>query len=151
NGDTRKAESIEATNLGKRKYDRQKEKEKVKTTTFINAEINRMNKAEKPARVVITKPVTKNKSKIYSKSANRKLARNFNSYIRERLAYKCKVHSIELVEISSNHTGNICSMCGEEGKRQGREFVCESCGLKITIALNSARNIQQKYLAKSNA
>lgn len=151
NGDTRKAESIEANNLGKRKYDRQKEKEKVKTTTFINAEINRMIKAEKPARVVITKPVTKNKSKIYSKSANRKLARNFNSYIRERLAYKCKVHSIELVEISSNHTGNICSMCGEEGKRQGREFVCESCGLKITIALNSARNIQQKYLAKSNA
>ena len=151
NGDTRKAESIEANNLGKRKYDRQKEKEKVKTTTFINAEINRMIKAEKPARVVITKPVTKNKSKIYSKSANRKLARKFNSYIRERLAYKCKVHSIELVEISSNHTGNICSMCGEEGKRQGREFVCESCGLKITIALNSARNIQQKYLAKSNA
>ncbi|MDE7432017.1 MAG: transposase, partial [Lachnospiraceae bacterium] len=96
-------------------------------------------------------PVIRNKTKIYSKSANRKLARNFNSYIRERLAYKCKVHSIELVEINSNHTGNICSSCGAEGKRQGRQFVCESCGLKTTIALNSARNIQQKYLTKSNA
>lgn len=149
-GNAKKAGNIEANNLGKLKYDRQKEKEKVRTTTFINAEINKMIKLEKPARVVITKPVTKNKTKIYSKSANRKLARNFNGYIRERLAYKCKLHSIELVEISSNRTGTICSVCGAEGKRQGKEFVCECCGLKTTIALNSARNIQQKYLNQSN-
>ena len=150
-GNAKKAENIETNNLGKLKYDRQKEKEKTRTTTFINAEINRMIKNEKPARIVITKQVTKNKTKIYSKSANRKLARNFNSYIRERLAYKCKIHSIELVELSSNRTGKICSVCGAEGKRQGKEFECEGCGLKTTIALNSARNIQQKYLMKNNS
>lgn len=149
-GDTKKVANIEANNLGRLKYDRQKEKEKVRTTTFINSEINRMIKDEKPVRIVITKPVTKNKTKIYSKSANRKLARSFNGYIRERLAYKCKVHSIELVEISSKYTGQICSACGTEGKRQGKEFVCESCGLKTTIALNSARNIEQRYLIKSD-
>lgn len=33
-----------------------------------------------------------------------------------------------------------------EGTRLGKEFVCESCGLNTTIALNSAKNIQQKYL-----
>lgn len=150
NGDTKKAEKIQANNLGKQKYDRQKEKEKIRTTTFINSEINRMLKVEKPVRVVITKPVTKNRTKIYSKTANRKLSRNFNSYIRERLAYKCKIHSIDLVELSSSRTGSICSACGAEGKRQGKEFVCESCGLKTTIALNSARNMQQKYLTKRN-
>ncbi|MDE6056269.1 MAG: transposase [Lachnospiraceae bacterium] len=148
-GDARKAANIEANNLGKLKYDRQKEREKVRTTTFINSEINRMIRSEKPARIVIAKQVTKNKTKIYNKSTNRKLARSFNSYIRERLAYKCKVHSIELVEISSKHTGNICSICGAEGKRQGKEFVCESCGLKTTIALNSARNTEQRYLMRS--
>lgn len=149
-GDVKKAENIEKNNLGKFKYDRQKEKEKVRTRTFINSEINKMIKTEKPAKIVITKPVLKNRTKIYSKSANRKLARNFNGYIRERLAYKCKVHSIELVEISSNCTGKICSICGSEGTRQGKEFVCEKCGLDTTIALNSARNIQQKYLSKSS-
>lgn len=149
-GDAKKAANIENNNLGKHKYDRQKAKEKARTTDFINSEINRMIREEKPARIVITKPVTKNKTKIHSRPANRKLARSFNGYIRERLAYKCKVHSIELVEISSKHTGSICSVCGAEGKRQGKEFVCEGCGLDITIALNSARNIQQKYLKNSS-
>lgn len=145
-GNARKAASIEANNLGKLKYDRLKEKGRTRTIVFINTEINRMLREEKPVRIVITKPVTKNRTKIYSKSANRKLARSFNSYIRERLAYKCRVHSIELVEISSKETGRICSSCGAEGKRQGRNFLCEGCGLETTIALNSARNIEQKYL-----
>ncbi|MDE7322286.1 MAG: transposase [Lachnospiraceae bacterium] len=148
-GDTHKAEKITVNNLGKSKYDRQKEKEKVKTITFINTEINRMIKEEKPARIVITKPVTNNKSKIYVKSVNRKLTRNFHGYIRQRLAYKCRIHSVELVEISANQTGKICSVCGAEGKRQGREFVCESCGLHTTIAQNTAKNIQQKCAAEA--
>lgn len=150
NGDVQKSQSIEVNNLGKCKYDRQKEKEKEKTKTFINSEINRMIDSEKPAKIVITKPVTKNKTKIYAKSANRKMTRSFNSYIRERLAYKCKVNSIELVEIHSRHTGQNCSVCGEAGKRQGRAFICENCGLQTTIALNSAKNIQQKYLTKND-
>lgn len=144
-GNRQKVENIEVNNLGKLKYDSQKEKEKGKTTTFINSEINRMLEKEKPAKIVTTRPVTKNKTKIYAKSVNRKLTRSFQSYIRERLSYKCRVHSIELVEINSKGTGKICSACGAEGKRQGKEFICESCGLKTTIALNSARNIQQKY------
>ena len=144
-GDTRKADNIEANNLGKSKYVKQKEKEKTRTTDFINAEINRMFKTEKPKKIVITKPVVKDKTKYYSKSVNRKLTRNFRSYIKERLAYKCQIHSVELIEINSKGTGRICSVCGAEGKRQNMEFICENCGLKTTIALNSAKNIQMKY------
>lgn len=103
-----------------------------------------MIREEKPARIVVTKLVTRNRTKIYAKSANRKLTRNFHGYIRQRLAYKCSVHSIEFVEIHAGGTGNICSACGAEGKRQGREFVCEGCGLHTTTALNMAKNIQQK-------
>jgi hypothetical protein len=145
-GNRHKTENIEANNLGRRKYDSQKEKEKRRTTNFINTEMNRMFRTEKPARIVITKPVTKNKSKLYSKSGNRKLTRNFRGYIRDRLTYKCQVNAVELVELNSKGTGKICSACGAEGKRQGREFTCESCGLKTTIALNSAKNIQHKYM-----
>ena len=146
NGNRQKTENIEANNLGRRKYDSQKEKEKRRTTNFINTEMNRMFRTEKPARIVITKPVTKNKTKLYSKSGNRKLTRNFRGYIRERLIYKCQVNAVELVELNSKGTGRICSVCGAEGKRQGKEFACESCGLRTTIALNSAKNIQQKYM-----
>ncbi len=144
-GNRQKAANIEANNLGRQKYDNQKNKERRRTTTFINTEINRMLETEKPAQIVITKPVVKNKTKIYAKAANRKLARNFQGYIRERLAYKCRIESIELVEINSKGTGKTCCACGAEGKRQGKEFICENCGFQATIALNSARNIQQKY------
>lgn len=100
---------------------------------------------EKPAKIIITKPVTKNKTKSYVKSTNRKMTRSFQGYIRERLIYKCRLNSIELVEINSKGTGSICHICGAEGKRQGKDFICKSCGLKSTIALNSACNIEQKY------
>ena len=144
-GNRKKVENIEANNLGKSKYDSQKNREKRKITTFINAEINRMLEQEKPAQIIITKPVVKNKTKIYAKSANTKLTRNFRAYVRERLAYKCRIYSIELVEINSKGTGKLCCICGAEGKRQGAEFICENCGVKTTIALNSAKNIQKKF------
>ncbi len=143
-GNIQKADKIETNNLGRLKYDRQKERERRKTVVFINSEINRMLAEEKPGKIIVTKPITKNKAK-YSKSVNRKLSRSFQNYIRERLAYKCRVHSIELLEIDANGTGSICSSCGETGKRKGFLFVCESCGMESTAALNSARNIQKKY------
>ena len=144
-GNRRKAEEIEANNLGRIKYDRQKEKERLRTETFINSEINRMLRTEKPAKVVIARPAVKGRNRNHIKSVNRKLSRSFHSYIRERLAYKCTVHSIELEEIPSGGTGKICASCGAEGKRQGIGFICENCGQKTTIPLNSAKNIQRKY------
>lgn len=145
NGNQQKLKNIEENNLGKLKYDKQKEKEKLKTETFINSEINRMLRNEKPAKIVISRSITKGRTKIYSKAVNRKLTRNFRGYIRGRLAYKCQINSIELVEINSKGTGMICSVCGGKGKRQQQKFVCEGCDLITTIALNSAKNIQQKY------
>lgn len=144
-GNLLKAGNIEKNNLGRCKYDRQKEKERHRTETFINSEINRMFREEKPFRVVIAKPVVKNRTKIYSRTVNRRLSRSFGGFVRERLAYKCRVNSIELVEIASRGTGKVCSICGAEGKRQGLGFKCGSCGFKSCIAVNSAKNIQKKY------
>lgn len=148
-GDREKADTIESNNLGTEKYDRRKEKERARTQSFINTEINRMLALEKPGRIVITKPVTINKTKLASKSSNRKMTRSFNGYVRERLSYKCRLHFIELVEINSKGTGCICSRCGEEGKRQPEGFFCPSCGYKATISLNGAKNIESKYNSKS--
>ena len=144
-GNKEKAQVIEENNFGKLKYDRQKRRERARTITFINTELNKMIRDEKPAKIVITKAVVINKTKFHVKSVNRKLSRNFGSYIRERLAYKCRVHSIDLAEINSNGTAKFCSVCGMEGKVQGQDFLCLNCGLQTTAALNSAKNIQKKY------
>lgn len=141
-----KAIKIEINNLGRAKYDRQKKKERKRTTDYINTEINRMIREEKPFRIVIPKPVTKGRTKHYSRIVNMKLNRNFQSYIRRRLAFKCQLHSIELIEINSKGTGTVCSNCGAEGKRWRRDFMCGQCGNHIAISLNSARNLEKKFV-----
>lgn len=149
NGEREKANSIKANNLGTSKYDRHKEKERAKTEAFINTEINKMIATEKPNKIVIARPITINKMKLPVKSSNRKLTRSFNGYIRDRLSYKCRVNSIELVEINSKGTGNECSRCGGEGKRTQNGFLCLKCGYVSTISINGAKNIERKYNRKN--
>lgn len=144
-GARKKSENIKINNLGIQKYNRQKKREQAKIESYINAELNRMLEIEKPGRVVITRPLTINKTKFKNKSSNRKMTEGFLGYVRKRLAEKCQMNDIELVEISSNGTGIACSNCGAKGKRVIEGFVCESCGFQSTLALNGARNIEKKY------
>lgn len=88
---------------------------------------------EKPKKIIITRPVMINRTKFPSKSAKRNRTRSFNRFIRERLSYKCQVHSIELVEMNSKGTGSICSCCGAEGTRTKEGFRCAACGYEAAI------------------
>lgn len=144
-GDEKKAENIKANNLGTFKYERQKGKEQARIETYINMQINQMLEKEKPGKIVVPKPVAINKTKFKYKQTNRMLAESFYGYIRKRLAEKCALHTIELVEINSKGTGSVCSECGEQGKRFSGEFVCGFCGYKSSIAINGARNLERKY------
>ena len=142
-----KAETISVNNLGALKYQRQKERNRVKTENFINAALNKMLAEEKPCRVVITYPIKVSKGGKMAKTAKRKLARSFSGFIRERLQEKCEEYSIEIVKIPSKGTGLICSVCGKTGKTTvGNRFKCEQCGYEATASLNGARNIKKKYL-----
>ena len=142
-GDMAKAERIRVSNLGKKKYDRQKQRARDRTQNFINAELNRLLEVEKPKRVVITKPIVRYRRRKYSPQANRRLARSFGSYIRKRLEEKCKLYGIEVLAINPKGTGSTCSACGSEGIREKQDFHCEHCGYAATIAQNTARNIER--------
>lgn len=141
----KKAVAIETNNLGLLKYKRQKSRERAEIETYINTELNRMLETEKPAQIIIIRPVIIGKTPFYSKAANRKMTESFRGYIRKRLKQKCALHSVELVEISAKGTGSVCSQCGGKGKRLPEGFVCEKCGYRAPIALNGARNIEIKY------
>lgn len=142
NGDTAYAEKITANNLGKKKYEARKQRERERTQQFINRELNRMIAEEKPGQIIITKAVSPKHTSPYQKALRRRLSRSFGGYIRVKLKQKCTANAIELTEINSKGTGSICSACGAEGKRTKEGFVCESCGLRISVALNSAKNIE---------
>lgn len=147
-GQTKKALLIEENNLGCRKYNAIKQRERNRTEQFVNAELNRMLREERPSRIVITKTVKKTRTKYHNPALNRKLTRSFGSFIRERLRQKCLENGIELTEISSKGTASSCSACGAVGKREKEYFICGSCGLTLSAAENSARNIEK--LAKSH-
>ncbi|MBO6178265.1 MAG: transposase [Selenomonadaceae bacterium] len=145
-GNPDKAAVISCHNLGTMKYQRQKERNRAKTTSFVNAALNRMLAEEKPCRIVITHPVKMGKGGKIAKSAKRKLTRSFRGFIRERLREKCEERSIELVRIPSKGTGLTCSVCGEMGKTAvGNRFKCPHCGYDAAASLNGARNIEKKY------
>ena len=144
-GDEKRAEEIKANNLGLQKYDRQKKREQARLETYINAELNRMLETEKPEKIVITKPITINKTKFKYRPSNRKVTESSRGFVRKRLSQKCLAKGIELAEINSKGTGMLCSRCGAEGKRLAEGFVCGSCGFKSTTAFNGARNIEKKY------
>lgn len=138
-----KAAAISFNNLGTLKYQRQKERNRAKTESFINAALNRMLLEEKTCRI-ITHPVKVGKGGKLAKSANRKLARSFRGFIRDRLQEKCEEHSIELVRIPSKGTGLICPACGETGRTvTGNRFQCDHCGYEASVSLNGARNIEK--------
>lgn len=144
-GDKKKAEDIKTNNLGSQKYERQKRREQARMKTYVNAELNRMLENEKPGKVVITKPVIVNKTKLKYKSSNRNMAQGPQGYVRKRLTQKCQANGIRLEEMNSRGTAAECSNCGREGKRLLEGFTCESCGFQSTIALNGARNLEKKY------
>lgn len=149
-GDRKRAEEMKVNNLGSQKYIRQKKREQAKIETYVNTELNRMMELEKPGTIIITRPITINKTKFRSRSSNRKATESPQGYVRKRLAQKCQLNGIGLIEINSKGTGSICSNCGMEGKRLSEGFVCESCGFTSTIALNGARNIEKKYRELKN-
>ena len=145
-GNPDKAVAISSHNLGMVKYQRQKERNRARTESFINAALNRMLSEEKPCRIVITHPVKVGKGSVPAKSAKRKLARSFRGFIRDRLQEKCEERSIELVRIPSKGTGLVCFVCGETGKTAvGNRFRCQHCGYEAAASLNGARNIEKKY------
>ena len=148
-GKVDKANAISVNNLGTLKYQRQKERNRARTESFINGALNKMLAEEKPCRIVITYPVKVGKGGKIAKTAKRKLARSFRGFIRDRLQEKCEERSVELVKIPSKGTGLICSNCGETGKTtSGNLFRCGHCGCETTASLNGARNIERKYLSE---
>ena len=132
------ANKIKCNNLGKKKYNAQKERGKGAAETYINTEMNRMLREEKPCKIVIIKN---------TKDLKRK-SRNFFGYIRSRLEFKCKLNSIELVQVNPFKIRDVCSNCGSEGKSKNGEFICKSCKLRSSAAFNSAKNIEKIYLSK---
>ena len=144
-GNTKKADNILKNNLGKKKYRKNKNKHDETVKSYINKNINKFIKSEKPKEVVMENLDFVNWDDRYPKSVKRKLSRWIKGYIKDRLEYKLQLNSIEFTYINPAYTSQICSKCGRFGVRNGDLFTCDNCG-EIHADINASKNIlERKY------
>lgn len=128
-----------ANNPGRKKYMAGRERLEAALHTYINAEINRMLKTERPAVIYLPKLPQTSKAGV-NKRINHSVNMWQRGYIKSRLIQKCRERSIELVEVWAKDISNECSQCGAIGKKAKDIFTCNVCGARIPERENTAKN-----------
>ncbi len=138
-----KHRTVQAGDAGRKKYSDRKRKKTRQLQTYINTELNRLLRTEKPEVVYVPKLPAPRKHGGDS-GINHSVNMWHRGYIKKRLVQKCREHSIRIVEVHGKDIGRECSRCGGYGYRQDRIFRCPFCGYHIQEKRNTARNIKKR-------
>lgn len=126
-------------NSGRKKYMAGRQRLEEALHTYINAEINRMLRTEKPAVVYLPKLPQSSKAGV-NRKINSFVSMWQKGYVRNRLAQKCREQSIALIEVFGKDISNECSRCGATGQKDKNIFVCKACGAEFSERENAAKN-----------
>lgn len=130
-------------NPGRKKYRDGKQRLEEQLHSYINQELNRFLREEKPKIVYLPRlPGSGAVSPI--KKVNYYSTMWQRGYIRERLSLKCREQSVVLVEVSGKNISRECSSCGAPGNRREGMFVCSQCGYAADRGENTARNAKRR-------
>lgn len=130
-------------NPGRKKYYAKKKRFEERLHSYINQELNRFLREEKPEIVYIVK-LPKPRARGGNKKMNHSMAQWQRGYIRKRMEQKCKEHSVEIVEVLGKDISKECSNCGELGMKEKGKFICPACGYQGEEKENTARNVKKR-------
>lgn len=130
-------------NPGRKKYYANKKRLEEQLHNYINQELNRFLREEKPSKVSVPK-LPKPRAAGKGKKINHYSAMWQRGYIRERLILKCREQSVELTEVFGKDISNECSQCGALGSKMDSRFVCPRCGYETDIKQNAAQNAKNR-------
>jgi len=140
-GHIKKAKRIIKYNLGNRKYWRKKETSRARLESYINNEVEKFIKKEKPSDVVLENLNFINWREKLPKKIKRQLSRWVKGYINERLEYKFSLNDIKTAVVNPAYTSQICSFCGHFGVRRGDRFYCPHCDRVVHADYNAGKNV----------
>ena len=126
-------------NPGRKKYESQRQRLNAKLETYVNQEINRLLRQEKPKTLYIPK-LPRNSKRGKNGRINYSVTVWRRGYINKRLMYKCRENGVETVEVIGKDISAECSACGALGVCENHQFRCERCGYKEHKKINAARN-----------
>lgn len=130
-------------NPGRKKYQDQKHRMEEKLHSYINQELNRFFREERPQTVYLPK-LPKSGRGGPVKERNYRSTTWQRGYIRSRLRQKCREQGAELVEVFGKDISNVCSRCGAMGKKQEGRFYCPACGYEAGQKVNAAQNAKKR-------
>lgn len=128
---------------GRKKYHARKRRYEGQLHSYINQELNRFLKEEKPGAIYIQK-FPKPQAGGGNKQVNYAVSLWQRGYIRRRLLYKCRKESITAIEVFGKGISIECSACGAAGTKKDGIFTCAVCGLGIPEKVNTARNAKKR-------
>jgi len=123
-----KAATIKNENLGKKKYQHQKARNRAKLETFINTALHSFFKAEEPIILVHENLNFTSWNKSLSKKVKRYFSSWLKGYRRERLEYLAQLNGVELVAVNAAYSSQVCHVCHAFGVRKGDKFYCAEHG-----------------------
>lgn len=130
-------------NPGRKKYEDRKHKKEEQLHSYINQELNRFLRTEKPQIIYIPRfPDTGAAGPV--KRINYHATSWQRGYIRRRLIQKCREESIELTEVWAKDISIQCSACGAMGQNRDQIFFCPSCQYESDKKVNAARNVKKR-------
>lgn len=135
-------------NPGRKKYMAGRERREEALHTYINAEINRMLRTEKPGVIYLPKLPQSSKAGV-NKKINSSVSMWQKGYVRNRLTQKCREQAIELIEVFGKDISNECSQCGATGQKENDVFTCKACGAKLSERENAAKNALRRGQMRS--
>ena len=130
-------------NPGRKKYRAGKRSYEERLHSYINQELNRFLRIEKPGIVYMPRL-----PKPQAGGKNRKI--NYyatlwqRGYIRKRLIWKCREHSVEVAEVIGKDISSECSRCGMICQKQKEIFSCQFCGYSTEEKTNAAQNAKKR-------
>ena len=110
---------------------------------YINQELNRFLRTEKPGRVYLVK-LPPPQAGGTNRKINQGVALWQRGYIRSRLALKCREQGVELVDVLGKDISRECSFCGAIGTKTKEDFFCSACGYCDKEKTNTARNVKKR-------
>lgn len=132
-----------AANPGRRKYYAEKNRYEERLHSYINQELNRFFRMEKPKVVYIVK-LPKPQAQIGNKRGNHYLSMWQRGYIRKRLLQKCVENSVDIIEVLGKDISRECSVCGGMGVKEKGIYTCKICGYEEKEKINTAKNIKKR-------
>lgn len=140
---TGKYNANRTANPGRKKYTAKKHRLDEQLHSYINMELNRFLKIEKPQIIYMPK-LPRPKAAGNVKKINHSVTMWQRGYIKKRLVQKCMEQSVTIVEVFGKDISNECSQCGAQGNKKDGLFLCPYCNYRVNEKENTAKNAKKR-------